>query len=243
MGDRTKPLPEGWGGDHLTEFLETAEHNRFATFVRMADGYAKLNQVDALFMKPSLSRWRVRDEEMFRAGLFHRAHGFYRTACGAVMAGQIAEAFSMCRAVLEAAAYALHMAKTPGLDAVWRDRHENGGMQAVKKGFALKAIRKSIASLDVRTDERFARLYQEAIDMGAHPNARSVFASLEISETQGEYNIRSLLLNPAGNSQKYAMKAVAQAGACAIEMFLEVFPERSVELDLQQDFKIASQGL
>ena len=79
--------------------------------------------------------------------------------------------------------------------------------------------------------------------MGAHPNARSVFASLEISETQGEYNIRSLLLNPAGNSQKYAMKAVAQAGAFAIEMFLEVFPERSVELDLQQDFRIASQGL
>ena len=164
MGDRTKPMPEGWGGDHLTEFLETAEHNRFATFVRMADDYAKLNQVDALFMKPSLSRWRVRDEEMFRAGLFHRAHGFYRTACGAAMAGQIAETFTMCRAVLEAAAYALHMAKTPGLDAVWRDRHENGGMQAVKKGFALKAIRKSITSaimhLTTQHDRRIGCAWQ-----------------------------------------------------------------------------------
>jgi hypothetical protein len=241
--EHRNPVPEGWGGDHLSEFLDTADQNRFATFALAPEAYQKLRRIDDLFMAPSLSVWRVADELLAPAALFHRCHGFYRTACSCAMAGQIAEAFAMCRAMLEAAAYAIHIAKSPGLDVVWMNRHEEGGLNAVRNAFKISAVRETIEGFNKATAERYSRLYQEAIDMGAHPNERSISPSLQITEVEDEHVIRSLLLNPGSLSQDYATINVARSGAVSLELLIEIFRKRFDEFDGPKLFVEACRGL
>lgn len=241
--EHRNPVPDGWGVDHLSEFLDTADQNRFATFALAPEAYQKLRRIDDLFMAPSLSVWRVADDLSAPASLFHRCHGFYRAACSCAMAGQIAEAFAMCRAMLEAAGYAMHIAKNPGLDVVWINRHEEGGLKAVTNAFKISAVRETIKGFNEAAAERFSRLYQEAIDMGAHPNERSISPSLEITEVEDEHIIRSLLLNPGGLSQEYAMINVARSGAVSLELLIELFRNRFDELGGAKLFEEACRGL
>jgi hypothetical protein len=241
--DHRNPVPPGWGDDHLSGFLDTAEQNRFATFVLAREAYKKLQQIDDLLMAPSLSVWRVADELSAPASLFHRCHGFYRAACSCAMAGQIAETFAMCRAVLEAAGYAMHMARNPGLDTIWINRHEEHGLSAVRNAFKISAVQQTIDAFDKATAVRFARLYQEAIDMGAHPNERSVSSSLFIKKLESEHVVRNLLLNPGGISQEHAMIHVARSGAVSLELLMEIFRSRFEELDGEQRFREACKDL
>jgi hypothetical protein len=129
------PEPPGWGEDELTKFLEHTRQNQRATFANKRDAMAKLVNSDAQFMKFTKVGW-LNPESEVAAMLFLRCIGAYRAACGLAMAGQAADAYVQCRAVLEYAGYAVHVDRNPALARLWLDRHEDeAGMKASKKAF------------------------------------------------------------------------------------------------------------
>jgi len=140
-----KEKPPGWGNDELSQFIEAAHQNQYATFFRKRDAMAKLVAIDAQFAKVTKG-WLNPASEII-AMLFIRCHGAYRTACSLAMSGQAAECYVQCRSVLEYAAYAVHINRNPTLGAIWLDRHvDEAGMKASKKAFQHVAVTASVVA-------------------------------------------------------------------------------------------------
>ena len=120
--------PPGWADDELTKYLETADRNQQATFVRKRAATAKLIDIDAQFV--TVSKDWLNPESEIAAFLLLRCHSAFRAAAGRAMAGEVADCFPQCRAMLEYAAYAVHVYRNPELGEVWLRRHddaESGG--------------------------------------------------------------------------------------------------------------------
>lgn len=45
----TNPPPPGWGKDELSQFIETANRNAWATYVKLPEEAKRLNTVHLLF--------------------------------------------------------------------------------------------------------------------------------------------------------------------------------------------------
>jgi metal-dependent amidase/aminoacylase/carboxypeptidase family protein len=112
--------PPGWGTDELSKFWNAARANQFAVFVNKRPAYERLAAIDRAFLEVS-KRWTNPQSEI-AAMLFLRCHSAFRTAAGHAASGQVVESHVMNRAVLEAAAYALHIFRKPDLGMVWLNR-------------------------------------------------------------------------------------------------------------------------
>jgi hypothetical protein len=117
------PKPPGWGADELMAFIEAAHHNQYATFFQKRAAMRMLVSIDAEFAK--VTKGWVNPASEILAMLFIRCHGAFRAAAGLAMAGQAAETYVQCRAMLEYAAYAVHIHRDPPLGMVWLDRHQS----------------------------------------------------------------------------------------------------------------------
>ena len=132
---KTNPEPPpGWGADELTKFFDAARANQFATFFAKPGVVQKLIAIDALFV--TVSKGWLNPNGVLAVFLLHRCHGAFRAAAGLAMAGQVAETYPACRAMLEFAAYAVHIHRNPTLSEIWLNRHQNGtSMKAQKTAF------------------------------------------------------------------------------------------------------------
>src|SRR5262249_55096515 len=122
-GEQATEPPENWQKDELTQFMQKAHWNRWATFVHQPEMCNRLIRIDACFIK--VAKALAYAKNIVASQLSIRAHVTFRTSCGLAMASQGAETFVMLRACLENAAYALHAAKTPGADRIWLNRHKD----------------------------------------------------------------------------------------------------------------------
>lgn len=238
--------PEGWGGDSLSEYFEQAYRNRHATFARKRDWHAKLAAIDAAFVAIG-TEWKERNGHaghLLAAMLFVRSHGAFRTAAEHALAGQIAETYPEVRAGLEYAAYGLHIAQNAPLAETWMRRHDDEAtLRAVRNEFTVANVRASIAKLDAKAAGVFEKLYQRAIDFGAHPNERAMTASLTIKETAGGKEYQQQQLHGDGLMMDHALKTTAQAGVCSLEILQGAFPDRFREVGVADGLQVLRRGL
>jgi hypothetical protein len=136
--------PPGWGNDGLSKFIEAAHQNQYATFFKKRDATGKLIAIDDQLAKVS-ENWLNPPSEIL-AMLFVRCHGAFRTAASLAMSGQAAESYVQCRAMLEYAAYAVHIHADPSRGVVWLDRHQSPAqMEAQKNAFSHRNVAASVA--------------------------------------------------------------------------------------------------
>jgi hypothetical protein len=151
--------------------------------------------------------------------LFVRCHGAYRTAAGLAMAGQAAETYVQCRAMLEYAAYALHIHRDPRLGMVWLDRHQSATQMAAQRAaFAHAKVVASVTAANMHAGKRFEDLYQRTIDFGGHPNERSVTGNMKMMEETDRRIMLAVLQHGDGPELEMALKTVAQCGLVSLEM-------------------------
>ena len=99
----TTATPPGWGTDPLTQYLDDARGNQFATFDNKRRAVADLIAIDRLLLK--LLHSAVNPDPKIPMFFLQRAHAAYRAATSAVMAGQLYEAQALLRLCLEHAGY------------------------------------------------------------------------------------------------------------------------------------------
>ena len=214
--------PPGWGADELTAFIEAAHQNQYATFFRKRPATAKLVAIDAEFAKVTKS-W-VNPASEIVALLFVRCHGAFRTAAGLAMAGQAAETYVQCRAMLEYGAYAVHIERDPPLGMVWLDRHQGATQLAAQRAaFSHSRVAASVTAANRHAGQRFEELYQRTIDFGGHPNARSVTGNMKMIEEADRRVMLAVLQHGDGPELDMALKSVAQCGMIALEMFQVIY--------------------
>src|SRR4029078_1125079 len=106
MEDKDPRAPIGWGDDKVTQFLEVAQQNSFATFVNLRVFFGHLIDVDSLFRQAIEHFGRHTD---WLAGVFIlRTHSAFLGAVRLGVSGQLPEAYMVLRSCLESALYSLH---------------------------------------------------------------------------------------------------------------------------------------
>jgi len=235
--------PAKWGKDHLTEYLAAAHQNRLATFANKREAVARLIAIDACYAT-AVAGWRNPKPEI-SALLFIRTLGSFRASCEAAMAGAVAETFIMIRAMLEAAGYAAHIGRNPRLAETWLRRHDPdpAAAKAAKDAFTVAAVRKSIQAVDRSAASRFHRLYNEAIDFGAHPNERGITGNMTDTAIADGVSLELNLLQGDGTQLDYALISTARAGLLSLDILGIVFGARFELLGLKQCMLALRQGI
>jgi hypothetical protein len=214
--------PPGWGTDELTKFLDAARSNQWGTFWNKRSAAGKLIAIDAQFIKASKD-WMNPQSEI-AALLLIRCHAAFRAATGLAMAGQAAEAYVQCRAMLEYAAYAVHIYRDPALGTLWLNRHQD--MEAQKIAFSHRKVLVSVTAANAHVGKRFEDLYQLTIDFGGHPNERSVTGNMKMVKEPGKATMIAIMQHGDGVELDLALKSVARCGMVTLEMLQVVFNSR-----------------
>lgn len=234
--------PQGWGCDGLTEFLETAHQNRFATFANKTKEFQRLASIDECFSRIEAD-W-INPPNLVTPLLFFRSHAAFRATCEHAMSGQIVDTFVSIRNLIETAGYALHIHRNPGLDQTWLRRHDDeGSMKKVKSAFKISSVRKSIHAANSFGEDVFGLLYERSIDFGGHPNERAITGSLSHVEEEARSNYRLSLLQGDGLPLDHALKSAAQAGVCALDILGDVFSARYELLGVRERMPALKVGL
>jgi hypothetical protein len=225
---RTAPpgaVPQGWGSDELTKFWDAARQNQFGTFARKQPLYKRSSDIDALFVRVSKD-WLNPDDEI-AAMLLLRCHSAFRTAAGLAAAGQAAETYVMNRAVLENAAYALHLHRDTAVRMIWLDRHQSdAALKASRDALTHAKVLATVTAVNQHAAKRFEELYQRAIDFGGHPNERSVTGNMKMVDEPNRRVMLAVMQHADGPELNMALKTTAQCGMCALEMLQGVFNAR-----------------
>jgi len=236
-----KPPPD-WGSDGLSEFIELAYKQRWATFYNKKQWFQRLTEIDSCFVQ--FAKGWTNPGNSLTPLLFLRCHAAYRATCEHAMAGQNPEAFVLLRSCLEYAGYALHISRNPSLGEVWLKRHDNSNsINRVKNEFSIKNIRNTIKITNIHIEEIFADLYKRAIHFGGHPNEFAVTTNTKIVTRPGGVLFQSLYLSGDNLSLDHAIKSTAQCGICALEILKDIFPERFELLGISENILNLRRGL
>lgn len=225
MAARTKPLPPLWGSDSLTEHLDGALNNIFASTAKGPPEYPLLVELDGAFQTIAHNLNSVRN--VLEGLLLFRCHAAFRAACMLSMSGHNTEAFPMVRSCLEIALYAFHIAKNPSAGEVWINRHEDAeSMKKMKATFLIKTVKDTLKASDPDLARTCEELYTRSIDFGGHPNERAVTASLTIAHEQGKRLLKQDYLAGGTIDHRHAIKTSAQAGLFGLLIFQKIYRER-----------------
>lgn len=242
--DILKPLraPPGWAEDTLSEFLELAHRNRFATFANKNAIFERLQRIDASFMRVAKD-W-LNPSDITTPHLFLRSHAAFRAACEHAMAGQVAEVFPLLRSCLEFAGYALHIHLNPGFDELWLRRHDDeAAMKAVKNEFTIFNVRNSIEGANRHAANVFNELYQRTIDFGGHPNERAITGNMRMLKQPGRTEFQQVYLHDDSLMLDHGLRTTAQTGVCALEILQDVFKARFEILGVRAELLELRKGL
>lgn len=216
--------PSGWENDELTKSFDRARHNQYGTYANKPMT-RKLSAIDAQFA--AASKVWLNPQSEIQAMFLLRCHFAFRTAAGLGMAGQACEATVMCRAMLEFAAYALHMHRQSTLEMIWLERHtDETALKKQKKAFQHVAVLESVKAANRHAGKRFEELYQRTIDFGGHPNERAIISNMQIIEEPGKRNMMAIMMHGDGIALDHTLKTVAQCGVNSLEMLQVPFNAR-----------------
>jgi hypothetical protein len=238
-----RTVPAGWDKDPLTQHWEACASNMVTNFATGSDELRYMQVVDNLFVE--ITKNLINSKKLIVALLLLRTHSAYRAATVIAASGMATDIYPILRSVLETAGYALLIYDTPELAAVWLERHtSDDDMAKVKAKFTVGAIKRAVMAKDAGLHAVFEKLYTATIDMGGHPNERSLTSSMTLTEDEQRkvFNVEYIQGNSLG--VKLAMKTAAQVGLCALYMFQHMMKERFELLGLRDAMqKLRNSGL
>jgi hypothetical protein len=179
--------PNKWGADNLSDFFDASSSNLKLAFedetikelvfvlVSTDQGYSDLYR-------------QVKNTEQAVPGfLLGRSHSAYRTSAKLSLAGHSIESFAVARSCLEFAAYAFYISQDDTLPSLWFDRHISGAKKRKHKdrftfGNAMRKLKKK----DEALTKAMRNICDVCIDLGAHPNPRSVLYTVDRERVKGQ---------------------------------------------------------
>ncbi|MDF1600263.1 hypothetical protein PZ895_10860 [Mesorhizobium sp. YIM 152430] len=219
-----KPPPPGWGGDHLTQYLDTYRHNQFATFHNHPT-VKKIVRLDDMFFR-ILDR-SINPRPMLPMTFMLRAHSAWRAAAGAAMAGQVYETNATLRASIEISAYGVYIGDNVPLYELWMGRHDTAtGKEKVRNEFRPRKIVRHLETMSKPIAADYEALYEETIDQGAHPNERGFSFSMKMKEGEDRKEIEQVYLHEGGLQLDLGLENVVRVGMWTLHLFRLVYPAK-----------------
>jgi len=235
-----KPL--AWGDDPLSSFFADAEYNDRVTSLKLEDIYTLLQKIHGAFQRVGETVEKDKREELLVPRfLMIRTHSAFLAAIRLAMSGQLSESYSVLRAAIEQAWYALHISKDPqptNRAKVWLCRNDNQASKSkCKKEFTISNVRSTHESLDTITANQLQQLYETMIDYGAHPNQSGMLMAMSMTEKEKEINYKVGILFPETVPLITTLRMAVAVAVGALKVFQLIFTERFKIMRLDEEIK------
>lgn len=235
-------IPPSWGKDSLSEFIDTARNNSFATFVNCSAEYDILKSIDDIYRYAIDSL--ANSPDWFAVFFLLKSHSSYLGSAMLSVSGQCAECYMTLRGCIEAALYGLYLSRHRASCKTWLQRHnDENSLKLVKNEFKIRNLFNDLKIVDSVTHKAVKTLYDRTINYGAHPNEAALTSLL--NKTQENNIIQFNLSYLSGNTPAFylALKTTAQVGVCSLLIFKNVFSERFAILGIDKKIDIIKEGL
>ena len=201
--------------ENLAHFMDWATNNIYEVCRHNQDWYRQFARIDGAF---SIAFNNLSDSDSLHFGLLlARSRSAFRCSCMVAMSGQSVEAYMSMRGCLEAALYALHIENNPKLGQVWLDRDDGKeARDACRQAFWHSEVQKTLREKSEVLCTAMSQLYEMTIDLGAHPNKRSITDGLRIDKDLDNKTITLQYLVGDPYQLTEAFKAISAVGICAL---------------------------
>lgn len=229
MVEIASPPPPTWGNDTLTRYLDNCRVNQWATFANKRSEVIDLTTIDGMFRR--FFGEAVNPKPILPANFLLRSHSAYLSACGAVMAGQLHDAWSVLRVSLEQGGYAYYVGGDRERWTRWLARHDvrsRTQQSKWKDEFTHGRVLRHLRTADPQLAEVYSGLYDRTIDYGAHPNERGISVGMNFEDTlDGGRRFNTIYLHGEGPILNLLLKSTAQVGICVLRIAQLIYPERT----------------
>jgi hypothetical protein len=116
-------------------------------------------------------------------------------------------------------------------------------MKASRKAFRHEDIVTAVTAANAHAGKRFEDMYQKVIDLGGHPNERSVTANMKMIEEPDRRIMLGIMLHGDGLFLDHALKTVAQCGMISLEMLEIVYEAKFMLLGIKAAMLELRKGL
>lgn len=241
--DLPEEMPEGWGLDRITHFIEAARQNEIASFHNQRDLFEKLLRLNDRFWTTrrnltihmadviekkhpgkSFDQLKLDPEDWLELYFFMRAHSTFLGAVRLALSAQCPESYTLLRGVIENAQYAFYVSTDETLKRTWLDRHKDeAARKEVRKKFGPSRIGEALEARDPALASRVADLYDETIDLGAHPNVKAFLSNAVQTNKRGEITLSVAYLNPGDLED--LLHRILDVGDVVLAVFRAIFPK------------------
>lgn len=231
LGPFYPPVPVGWGNDFLTNHFQLAHENRYATLDNFEPQCAELTEMaDALNSYwPTL----IDPRPEASASLLMRAHLLFANVCEMAYSTQVFASVVLARTALEAAGYASLIAIDSEAEKLWHERNRSKSSESkARKYFTASRIRDSLNSHHLELASTYWRLYNTAIDFGAHPNIAGISANSNVRQTEDGFLVEQLALTANRELINFGLKIAFDVGCCVVGTTTYLFDKHASTKEL-----------
>lgn len=228
--------PPGWAEDTLSQFIQEAHENTFATFSNLKPIFGHLRSIDGAYRK--LIGGVLNSPEWFPSFFLLRAHAAFLGGARLSLSAQVCEAYMVLRGCLESALYGLYVAGHPGSAEVWLHRHDSeDSLRSVRQMFRIKNLMEHLESVSSAERKIASALYERTIDYGAHPNERAISSNLERREDDEHVSFELSYLTGDSLQLRFCLQTTAEVGISGLSIIRQIYPERCDDLGLTQEIQ------
>lgn len=214
----------------FSSYLQRAARNERANALNLPGVFALLEQLEAALAAAVTAAQRQDDgARLAPRFLLGRGYACCLAAARLALSGQVIEGFMPLRGAIEASWYALHMSADPApLNRVeiWMGRHnDDASKERCKREFTIKNVHQTHLGRDAEVAAIFHRLYEATIDLGAHPNPRSILGVLTETETPDGSQYNMAILTTDQRIIVSTLERVVDVGIGVLKTFQLVFPQ------------------
>jgi hypothetical protein len=232
-------LPK-WPDGGLAKVLAAAEFNIRGAFCNMPDVYNALEEMHLTSAETLKALEKDnRDEFLMPRILFARIHSASIAAVRLIAAGQVPEVWPLIRTMIEQAWYAIYIGldPNPGQRAeIWFRRNDDDSAKAkCRTEFTIGKVRDAHEKVDAPTAKELHRLYESAIDLGAHPNQLGVMLGLgKTTKTRDSHTYDVGVMDPNPFMVAFAASVLIAVSIGTLKVFQSMFPERFKIMSIDQ---------
>ena len=142
------------------------------------------------------------------------------------------------RGFLESAIYAHYISLNSALDDVWLDRGTSEqAREAARKAFTASRAMAGLKRQHPDLHSDFFKLYNRAIELGAHPNVGSVLTFLDVDVAKNRVSLQALADDSL--ARRLCLTTLLHGSLVALAVLAHAFPERAEKAAFSRAFKSA----
>jgi len=209
----------------LRTFLDDAHHNTKVVEQDFGVLFQKLDAISRAYSQ--LIGLLDFSSDWFLVFFVLRSHSSFLAGATLATSTQVPDSYGAARSVLENTIYAFYLWRHKDLLETWIKRQEDDDTKKrVRDSFKHGTMLTELEQYDGQYGKVYRQLYEDTIDMGAHPNVNSILSNIEIIEDDKSIVHRLKYFNPDSPIIDLGLKRLCQCGVISQKIYGMIWYDR-----------------